>query len=90
MVAHNNNLVALPDINRCLLSFSTADGEVYSLGALSELAENAPDEFERVRKQLCDNVIESVPETEKQRLRGLQFVIDMKRKLAGSPPCSLH
>ncbi len=52
---------------------------------LRELAQNDPAQLERLRIQLCDQLIQSAPESMRRRLRGLQFQIDMERRRAKSP-----
>lgn len=52
---------------------------------LKELAENDPTELERLRIELCEQLIHEAPEEYRRRLRGLQFRIDMERRKAKSP-----
>lgn len=52
---------------------------------LRHLAQNDPDELERLRIQLCEELIHEAPENYRRRLRGLQFRIDMERRKAKSP-----
>ncbi len=50
-----------------------------------ELARTDPEEFERRRIALIDEVISSAPPDVQRRLRGLQFRVDMERSRAGNP-----
>lgn len=52
---------------------------------LVKLAENNPEELEKLRRTLVEQVIQSAPERLQRRLEGLQFQIDAQCKLAGSP-----
>ncbi len=49
------------------------------------LAKDDPDAFERKRREAIDAYIARAPEAEQQRLRGLQFRIDMERQRASNP-----
>jgi len=49
------------------------------------LAKNNPEEFEILRTNLCNALIERAPETSRRRLRGIQFQIDMERRKASNP-----
>jgi hypothetical protein len=48
------------------------------------LAREDPEEFERKRRAAIDNLIASSPENQR-RLAGIQFRIDMERRLAHTP-----
>lgn len=52
---------------------------------LKDLAHCDPEGFERLRAELIDDCIRRSPERNHRRLRGHQFVIDARRRLAGSP-----
>ncbi|MBV1871909.1 MAG: DUF3135 domain-containing protein [Gammaproteobacteria bacterium] len=52
---------------------------------LVTLATNSPHELEKLRTKLCDQIIESAPTSQRRRLRGLQFQIDMERRKAATP-----
>lgn len=52
---------------------------------LKEMAQNNPTELERLRIELCEQLIHQAPEQYRRRLRGLQFRIDMERRKAKSP-----
>ncbi len=52
---------------------------------LKEMAQNNPTELERLRIELCEQLIHEAPEQYRRRLRGLQFRIDMERRKAKSP-----
>ena len=47
---------------------------------MRNLAENNPEELERIKRRLIKNVIDSAPEDKRRRLEGLQFQIDLKIK----------
>lgn len=51
----------------------------------SNLAANDPDRFELKRKDLLNDFLSQFPESRQQRLRGLQFRIDMERRRAKTP-----
>ncbi len=50
--------------------------------SLRDMAKNNPEELERLRLALCNKVINKAPSHAKQRLRGLMFQINARRKLA--------
>lgn len=50
-----------------------------------KLATENPEEFERKRLAIIDELIASAPPDTQDRLRGLQFRIDMERRRSGSP-----
>ncbi len=52
---------------------------------LREMAQNDPEGLERLRVQLCDQLIQNAPEAYRRKLRGLQFRVDMERRRAKSP-----
>lgn len=52
---------------------------------LAKLAKNNPEEFEKLRETLIEDVINSARTSSQRRLRGLQFQIDMARKKAKTP-----
>jgi len=52
---------------------------------LREMAENDPEGLERLRVELCDQLIQSAPEAYRRKLRGLQFRVDMERRRAKNP-----
>lgn len=52
---------------------------------LQEMAEQDPEGLERLRIELCDQLIQSAPAKYRRRLRGLQFRVDMERRRAGNP-----
>lgn len=51
----------------------------------AKLAKDDPDAFERRRREAIEAVIAKAPDAEQQRLRGLQFRIDMERQRASNP-----
>lgn len=52
---------------------------------LREMAQRDPEGLERLRVELCDQLIQSAPEAYRRKLRGLQFRVDMERRRAKSP-----
>src|SRR3990167_262717 len=52
---------------------------------LREMAQKDPEGLERLRVQLCDQLIQSAPEAYRRKLRGLQFRVDMERRRAKTP-----
>ena len=52
---------------------------------LREMAQHNPEELERLRVRLCDQLIQDAPERHRRKLRGLQFRVDMERRKAKSP-----
>jgi Protein of unknown function (DUF3135) len=55
-----------------------------SFDELMNLARERPEVLEEMRQNLCIEVIQSAPNRLKERLEGLQFRIDMERRLAKS------
>lgn len=55
-----------------------------SFDALMVLARERPDELEAMRQDLCREIIASAPNRIKDRLEGLQFQINMERRLSKS------
>jgi len=53
--------------------------------ALLELAENDPEALERIRKEATEDPINDAPESCQQRMKGLQFQIDMEIRRSKSP-----
>src|ERR1700722_5243776 len=58
--------------------------EGFDFEAWAALARDDPEEFERQRREAIDALIASSP-ANRRRLEGVQFRIDMERKLAHSP-----
>ena len=52
---------------------------------LRQMAQKDPEGLERLRVQLCDQLIQSAPEAYRRKLRGLQFRVDMERRRAKTP-----
>lgn len=65
---------------------TTPLGEIQlpSFDELMNLARERPEALEEMRQNLCIEVIQSAPNRLKERLEGLQFRIDMERRLAKS------
>src|SRR5688572_23385188 len=58
---------------------------LFDVDKLMELAKSNPAELERLRMQEVEKLINNAPEHLRNRLRGLQFQIDCKRKLHPNP-----
>lgn len=56
-----------------------------SVDELIELAKRDPEGLENLRKQQIEQLITAAPEKLQNRLRGLQFQIDSRRRLHKSP-----
>jgi len=52
---------------------------------LKYMAEQDPQGLEKLRQEKIQALIENAPESCRQRLRGLQFQIDVRRRLANNP-----
>ncbi|WP_203142631.1 DUF3135 domain-containing protein [Marinobacter mangrovi] len=63
--------------------------ELPSFDELRELSERDPEAFEILRADLIDNCIRHSSERNQRRLRGLQFVIEARRRIARSPMAAL-
>ena len=50
-----------------------------------QLAETDPEAFELRRQQVIESLIASAPSKRQQRLRGLQWRVDMERRKASDP-----
>ena len=59
-----------------------------SFDQLKEIAERSPEELEQFRLNEVNALIASAPEEMQQRLKGLQFQIDCKRRLHKTPLAS--
>jgi hypothetical protein len=59
--------------------------ELPSFETLRHLAENDPEQLERLRTELTEQLIAGAPARLQQRLRGLQFQIDARVRLASNP-----
>lgn len=59
--------------------------ELPSFDVLREMAQKDPEALERLRVQLCDQLIQDAPPAYRRKLRGLQFRVDMERRRAKSP-----
>lgn len=59
--------------------------ELPSFDVLKEMAQKDPEALERLRVQLCDQLIQDAPPAYRRKLRGLQFRVDMERRRAKSP-----
>ncbi len=52
---------------------------------LIKMAIDDPQGLERIREQLCSQLIENAPQKYRKRLYGLQFQIDMERRRSKNP-----
>lgn len=52
---------------------------------LRDLAQRDPEGFEVLRAELIEDCIRNSSASSQRRLRGLQFVIESRRRIAGSP-----
>ncbi len=59
--------------------------ELPDFDRLVELASTDPDGLENLRHSLIEDFIERAPQSQRRRLKGLQFVIDMERRRAKNP-----
>ncbi len=59
--------------------------ELPSFDVLKEMAHKDPEALERLRVQLCDQLIQDAPPAYRRKLRGIQFRVDMERRRAKSP-----
>lgn len=59
--------------------------DVPTFDELRDLLQRDPEGFESLRAKLIDDCIRGSPRRNQRRLRGLQFVIDARRRVAGSP-----
>lgn len=59
--------------------------EPFDFDEWMSLAHRDPEEFERRRLAAIENLIRNLPPARQQRLRGLQFRIDMERRRARTP-----
>jgi len=62
--------------------------ELPSFEDMVKMAQENPEALEALRYELCEDVIQSAPETSQRKLRGLQFKIDMERRRAKTPMAS--
>lgn len=52
---------------------------------LVDMAQNNPDQLEKLRHDMSQKIIDAAPDRIRRRLAGLQFQIDSQRKLAKNP-----
>lgn len=52
---------------------------------LSDLAQQAPEDFEQLRAELLEQLIQDAHPSTQRRLKGLQFQVEMERKRAPTP-----
>lgn len=57
----------------------------FDFETFQDAAENDQERFEALRSELIEQLIESAPEKNQQRLRCLQWRIDQERKLSRTP-----
>ena len=59
--------------------------ELPDFDTLMDMAENRPEELEKLRREFTENLLKSAPERSRRRLRGLQFKVDMELRRAKNP-----
>ncbi len=64
---------------------SETNYQAFNFEEWMNLAKSDPEEFEKRRKEMINNLICSAPAERQQRLRGLQWRIDMERKKCSNP-----
>ncbi len=57
----------------------------YWFDTMKGMAKDNPDEFEHLRQQMIDEIIDGAPERSRRRLIGLQWRVDQERLLARTP-----
>ena len=57
-----------------------ADFNRFDFDSMADIAKNAPDEFERMRRAAIEELIASAPLERQKRLRSLQWRIDQERR----------
>lgn len=62
-----------------------AQKELPNFDTLMDLASRDPDGLEHLRICLIRDFIDRAPDNQRQRLKGLQFTIDMERRKAKNP-----
>ena len=61
------------------------DKKLPSFDTLQKMASENPNQLDQLCHELSESIIDSAPKKSQQRLRGLQFKIDAKKKTAKSP-----
>ena len=59
--------------------------EFPDVDTLMEIAKNDPDALDRIKQEAVDDLINSAAEKDQQRLRGLQWQVDMELKKSKNP-----
>jgi hypothetical protein len=59
--------------------------EFPDVDTLMEIAKNDPDALDRIKQQAVEDLITSAGPENQQRLRGLQWQVDMELKMAKNP-----
>lgn len=59
--------------------------DIPTFDELKDLAQRDPAGFEQLRTELIEDCIRQSRESHQRRLRGRQFVIEARRRVAGSP-----
>ena len=52
---------------------------------LAKIAKENPEKLDEIRREACEQLIQSAPKEYQRKLRGLQFKIDMERRKAKTP-----
>lgn len=63
----------------------THQSDEFDFDLWAKLAQDDPEAFEVKRREAIEAAIGQAPDSEQQRLRGLQFRIDMERQRASNP-----
>ncbi|MBK8973204.1 MAG: DUF3135 domain-containing protein [Hahellaceae bacterium] len=62
--------------------------ELPEFDVLLDMASKRPEQLEKLRAELIEDIIASAPERLQRRLRGLQFKVDATRQMSRSPMAS--
>ncbi len=56
-----------------------------SFDEMKTMAQEQPEELEKLRKRLTDELIQNAPERHRRKLEGLAFIIEAERRKARNP-----
>ncbi len=59
-----------------------------SFDEMAKMAKENPEALEKLRREMCEQLISEAPMAYQRKLRGLQFKIDMERRRAKTPMAS--
>lgn len=77
--SRNGNKIKHVKLNEGLSDF------VKDFDSWAEIAKTDPEKFEAHRQKMLDDFFELIPESRQQRMRGLQFQVDMECQRAKTP-----